>query len=259
MKNKVLFLYILLEKKSFVKRNIIRMYRLDHYRKENESLRRQITTSERRYQESRVENASLIKKSDEIIETLRRDGQNRDLKLQEYGKLNDYLTSKLEEAKSMLEQQQRAIVQETMRSVDLEGFNSRYDQMVELVREKEELSERLAIMESQLANQTRSNEKLQKNWSKIQEENEILEKCIERVKRDNEMMDKCPIKGAKVDLEGICDKLLKKIESIGKISKPCQKSSLTNCADAVVRGLEKEIKSYKEKVKIKVVEDICLW
>ncbi|XP_058801431.1 myosin-9-like [Phymastichus coffea] len=212
--------------------------RLDHFRKENDALSKRLTLTERLYQDSRSENAALHKEA-----------QNHELKLQEYSKMNDYLNSKVEEVTAMLAQQERAFVQETMRSVDLDGFGSRYDTIIELQREKEELWKKLAIKESQLANQSTCNEKLQMSLSKIHEENKFLEKVIESLKRDNERMEQGAINGERINLVVKCDKLLDKIESINKLAKPCQKTSSTSYTDTAVRGFEKEIKSYKEKLR----------
>lgn len=176
--------------------------------------------------------------------------QNKDLTLKEYGKFNDFLNSKVEDANKMIDQLQSKLVQESMHKVDLDSFTALHDRIQELVREKDELIEKISIMESQLSNFERNNGKLQNNLAKILEDNEYLERCIKNFKSENDRLGanlaKQDSDRANVGLK--CDELLERIARVAKLSRQTEKRGLANSSDLMIRGLEKEIKSQKDKV-----------
>ncbi|KAJ8669857.1 hypothetical protein QAD02_001116 [Eretmocerus hayati] len=249
--------------------------RLESNRTEKESLRKQLASLESKYEDSLAEKSSLLSSRDEMIENLRKELQSRDAKLKEYGQFNDYLNSKLEESSRMIEQLQSTIVTESMRKVDFDSLGAMHARIMELVRFKDELHDKVGLLESQLSSQQRANGKLQMNLGKMMEENERLERCVRKFKSENETLQSSIAAAVKAvgDEEGDggktgqtgkerqfrvvqgkdvgvkCDQLVERIERISMASRQTLEGRQSGAGDSALRGLEKELRSQKDKLR----------
>ena len=210
-------------------------------------MNKKLTSVENKFCESRLENEALIQKSDEIINKLQQELQIRDEKLAEHGKFNDLLNAKLEESNKMIEQLQSTIEKETIQKVDFQSVNKFRDKILELVTEKDSLTDKITLLETQLTDYRKNNNKLQADFNKIFNENEYLGKFIQMVKHEYDRLNSNISKNPdKTQVKSKIDEMLQKIKNHYPI-KHHKKNSLCT-SESSLRSVEKEAKSQKEKV-----------
>lgn len=217
------------------------MNRFESWRKEVESVRKQLTTTQKKLNDSHAENSTLVKKIEEMVQSLKA----KDEKLQEYGKFNDFLNDKLLESNNMIEKLQTTIRQESALKIEYSSFDSLHERIRELIKEKESLGQKMASMEQQLASYEKSGATMKANLARILEDNEYLEKCIKTFKSENERLETCIVSrdAVKTKIGSQFDELLLKIEKISNKGLRGHSNS-----DVMIQGLEKDVKSHKEKV-----------